>query len=97
MSAEESPLDRVEQEIARLKAAPEHVVHGTREEPPGIWREVTVRLGLWAELEECDRLQLLNTLDWRGIDPAERYRIEAREIDHSKLPDDIFWPFRRRR
>jgi hypothetical protein len=84
LPVEETPLERVERELAGLKALPDIVVMAAR--PPG-----PVHLGPWAELGEHTKHLLLFDLDWGGVDLADRQNIEEREV----APYDIFDVYRR--
>ncbi|HXG08187.1 MAG TPA: hypothetical protein VNK04_00185 [Gemmataceae bacterium] len=97
MNAEETPLEWVERELARLKDLLGHVIVGVQELPPGLWRDVEVRLGPWDTLNEEVKLDLLDhLLDWSGVDADSRWRITTREVDLRQVPDDPFRQFRRR-
>ena len=87
MLAQETPLARVERELAGLKALPDIVVPVAR--PRGL-----KHLGPWADLDEHTKDLLLSGLDWSGIDGADRQRIMEREVDQAVLHADIFAPFR---
>ena len=82
---EETPLERIEADIAWLKGLPDIVVSTAR--PRG-----KAHLGPWEKLHEHSKQLLLGDLDWSGVDAADWQRIVAREVKEY----DIFEPFRRR-
>jgi hypothetical protein len=86
MPAEETPLERVERDIAWLKRLPDIVVGVLDPVPP-------IRLGPWERLDEYTKRQVLNLLDWRGVGPEDNQRIMEREVDCSRFPTDPFYPF----
>lgn len=67
-----TPLERVEVELARLKALPDFVLpHGT-----GV-----AHLGPWEEMDEPTKDALLrNYIDWSGVSPDDWRRIREREV-----------------
>jgi hypothetical protein len=82
---EETPLERIEADIAWLKGLPDIVVSTVR--PQG-----QLRLGPWAALQESMKDNLLHDLDWSGVDADDYQRIMAREVK----PYDIFESFCRK-
>src|SRR5579885_181866 len=85
MPVDETPLERIEADIAWLKGLPDIIITTAR--PRGI-----ARLGPWVSRPECMKDNLLHDLDWSGVDAADYQRITAREVK----PYDIFEPFRRK-
>jgi hypothetical protein len=81
---EETPLERIEADIAWLKRLPDIVVPVVR--PRG-----KAHLGPWERLHEHSKYLLLSDLDWSGVDAADWQRIMAREVQ----PYDIFDCYRR--
>ncbi len=82
---QETPLERIEADIAWLKSLPDIVVTTAR--PRG-----KLRLGPWEGLHEHSKNLLLSDLDWSGVDAADYQRIMAREVK----PYDIFDCYRRK-
>jgi hypothetical protein len=80
----ETPLERVERDIAWLKGLPDIMVSTVR--PRGI-----AHLGPWEGIDEPTKDLLLGRLDWSGVDAADWQRIREREVK----PYDIFDVFRR--
>ncbi len=80
----ETPLERVERDIARLKGLPDIMVYDMRR--PGM-----ASLGPWESVHEHSKHLLLGDLDWSGVSADDRRRIEEREVK----PYDIFDCFRR--
>lgn len=71
--ADETPLERVERELTEMKALPD--IGRPCARPVGL-----LHLGPWSGLDEQSKDELLQSLDWRGIDAADFGRIQAREV-----------------
>ncbi len=69
----ETPLIRVERDIAWLKSLPTIMVSVVR--PRGI-----LRLGPWSALDEPAKHSVLERLDWSGVAMADYQRIMEREV-----------------
>jgi hypothetical protein len=85
LAREETPLERIEADIARLQALPDIVMECAR--PRGL-----DHLGPWAGLHEHMKYLLLSYLDWSGVPAGEWQRITAREVK----PYDFWDCFRRK-
>jgi hypothetical protein len=83
MPVGETPLERVERDIAWLKGLPNIMISTAR--PRGI-----AHLGPWESLPEHTKDLLLGRLDWSGVDAVDWQRITQREVK----PYDIFDVFR---
>ncbi len=77
-AAAEPPLERVERGLAELKSLPDIVLPCIR--PVGM-----LHLGPWSGLDEQTKDELLQGLDWSGVDAADFGRISAREISDYEL------------
>jgi hypothetical protein len=82
----ETPLERIERELAGLKALPDIVRPCVR--PTGL-----LHLGPWASLDEQTKDELLQGLDWSGVDAADFSRMREREVKDYVLfePHSPFW------
>lgn len=80
----ETPLERVERDIAWLKGLPDiliSVVHPMK----------IAHLGPWESLDEHTKDGILSRLDWSGVSAEDWQRIVSREVK----PYDIFDCYRR--
>jgi hypothetical protein len=68
-----TPLERVERELAELKALPDIV-------RPCFYPTGLLHLGPWSGLDEQSKDELLQRLDWHGVDADDFRRISEREI-----------------
>jgi hypothetical protein len=88
-AAAETPLERIERDIAWLKSLPDIVISVlSRERGPG-----RSYLGPWESLDNDGKECVLHTLDWSGVDPADRQRIWDREVLMEGTQEEIFRPF----
>lgn len=69
----ETPLERIERDIAWLKSLPDIMLSVVR--PRGI-----AHLGPWSDLDDREKDMLLHKLDWKGVDAADYRRITQREV-----------------
>lgn len=85
LPAGEMPLERVERDIDWIKRLPSIVI-------PTESGSGHLRLGAWESLPEYIKEIVLDSLDWRGVDSADRRRIVEREIDWDALRADPYYP-----